>query len=317
MGKKISKILLVVGIILTAYCAFATPPLPSVHYQFQPVFPVRFDKPFELHLEWCFRPEPEVTSLDISLPEGVDLLEGDLHWGGKVVRDSMYHKNLLVKMSKPGTYEITTDFIASQLHDTRFEKQFPIHGSIFFYVREDTIAVFWNRAEMETAIKYSQIIPEEQLEARYQKRVWNKHRDEMKKSNTPPITISKTLVSIMYEDMYAFNDSINLSNLSQFYTPSQVGRIKQYVLLFEAPRLERVQNFLEIDWLPDLTVDQKDSLVQLIFKQATELYNLDQRILQSEQADEREKLLKERRALLPFQNKERKTLLNPEPPTPR
>ena len=310
--KNISKmVLMLTGLlatILTALRGFATPPSFGIEAGLGLTRPAKYGAPFRLYFSSRLDAAPEVASVDITLPVGLEHRAGPLHWEGSVKSDSLYIMNLQVCINNPGTYEVSVVVNASKFRNSGYEKSFPLHRSVFLYAREDTIIMFRNRADLDQAIRDSLVFPGVATR-RYYARQESLAVVEKINKKLPP-DIANDDLPLFAARFLLLSDSIPISKLSDFYTPKQVAPIKKHDLLYSPPRFDRVEKAIAKDCQLRFTPEQIQSLVQKVKRQFTELYEIDQQIVRCEQPDEREKLLRIRYRLETSQLKERIEALN-------
>ncbi len=269
----------------------------------------QFAKPFQVWVFGYIGKPSSSASMEISVSDGIQLLDGVLRWNGHIAADSGKRMDLLLKIDKPGIYEVSAIVNANDVQDSTMKVKLPEHISMFLYCREDTIAMFREREEMERRIRDSLIYTSLQLDQMSMKRESAARRIKMLKEKVLPFTTTTSLATMAYWQMILNTDSINPYNLSDKFTAKQVKLIQHNHLLISHPHLDRIESILKADWLPPMTDEQHHNYVKLMKTQSIELYELDQRILHFTQTDTTKNLFQKRSIMLRRQIADRTAMI--------
>jgi len=268
---------------------------------------LKLDQPFNVMILARIGQQTVPASLDVSFSAGVQLLKGETHWQGIVDSTLDKRMDLLFKISEPGTYEISVleDFIWGKVEPKLV--RFPMHRTMFFYASKDTVIWFSSRDERERAIRDSLVFPGI-LERRTEERNHYQYFLQGAKMKATPFTLSSDLAELT-RDIPLYPDSTKYKDLSGSYDSNQVALIRKYTLLYAPPRYDRIEYALSLDFMDRITKEQLQSMVTLVTKQITDLYDVDQKILRMKPSDERTKSLQDRAVLLKKQTVERNAVM--------
>ncbi len=313
MGKKISITVSLLTILLLglATTSWSHKPLVMAGITISPKYPLMYGKPFHVNIHANVGPKAESATLDLKLSDGLQLIKGDLQvkegdeWKDPIGED------VIVQINQPGTYELAVTCRIS------FKKDDTSHvltrtSSQHFYAREDTIIRFTSRSEMEKAIRDSLVFPGV-LERRTEERNYFQYFLQGAKMKIIPFTLRCDLAELT-RNIPLYPDSTRYKELSGIFDSNQVALIRKYTLLYAPPRYDRIEYALSLDFMDRITKEQLQSMVTLVTKQITELYELDQKILRMKPSDERTKSLQDREVMLKKQTTERQAIITPELP---
>ncbi len=293
--------------------------------EINPRYPMRFAQPIPVYINGYLNEEAQ-TTLDITLPEGIQLLRGQLHLAGVYNTDTINggytvsEEWISVQINRPGTYELSVKLDGKISHSSPFAQALPLTITRYFYAREDTVVFFYDRKDLEHAIRDSLIVPQAVLEQRRMNRMREEVRAERLNEwakrvaeNQPPLVLSRDLVEICRAYHLLENHYTKWYHLSDYYNPDQAKLIFMSELMTAPPELEKVDSVLALDCHGSLTPEQFQAMSRLLKRQATDLYNIDQQIIQSQPVtQQRVQLLRSRVVMLFEQTEERKAEISPE-----
>lgn len=270
---------------------------------------LRIGKPFSMGARWWVGAKAEQATIDITLPEGMELLEGNLHWEGEKfwegysnVRIGVLSRALTVKINKPGTYEVFIVMNVINIQNTLYMKHIPVRKFLYFYAREDTIAVFWNKDEMERKIRDSLIVPEEVILERWHQ----KNKEEYLKSHPTEFVFQPPQRVPDYwwnYELRIFQNSVAADEnyLQTRFSNEQKAFIKKHNLIYQKPDFSKIYSQLRDSTIyPDFSrvpMDKERNLQSLIQKHLLEIYEVDKKMLHVN-SYQFEAWLKEREKLL-------------------
>ena len=295
--------------------------------------PIRLNTPIAVYASFDLNEPDKNASIDVTIPPGASVLEGNLHWNGPLEKyphgELYYHtERLMVQIDQPGIYEFSASFNLPNL--SLDNVVFPFVRRFFIYVRADTGLIAFDRKSLEESIRDSTIVPQKVLdERRRQKELFTPMAIEYKDSidkmkerfywysataheekNGVPITINGFPLS-------ALSNSVTDSTLPYHYSLTQIRNIRFKNLLFSPPRIDCESIIANAtDVFPELTLLSKSEQIEfgrLGARQLRELYEYDQKLLLSFGCPENTRYTDNRNELLLRQKEEvRRILKQPE-----
>jgi len=295
MGKKFSTVVLVLTVLLsvTALTSFATPPSSGIEVGFYLPRRIPFATPFKITFGWTIDSAPEKASADITIPDGIELQKGDLHWEGNIIPSHQHSMDLLICIKKPGEYALSAVINASNFQYIEYNKIFPLHRIVYLYAREDTVALYYSRELMEQQVRDSLIVPSEVIA----NRMYN--YPKIYRDGNPQEFVSYWYDYVGYFEGISLKSLVDTSEIMHFpdvYTPGQASLIKRCGLMFIRPHVERLDSLVYKRY-STRSDEQIKALIKLFKFQLIELYDADQKVFHAKDETERQQLLKERLTL--------------------
>lgn len=310
--RKYIKNLIFVSIVLMTTGISRSEGLPYAHYiGIDPIGQPSFGTPFSVRIQQYMVLIADSQTISIRISNGLQLISGSLNWKFTDTLSSPFNQVIQLEFTRMGIHHIQAkyDAVNLQITPTLFEKNLPSASHLWFYVREDTVVWRWTRWEIEDGIRDSLFYPDDVINRRNLRKQFALERQHLIASNTPPEIATVTSAKIGY--FYTLNSSasINKQNLENYFTPYQVKNIRRYFLLFSQPQLERVDYFMEKDWLTGVTDAVRTQLSNLLKQQISDIYSLDQQILQTSDSTQCFQMLMDRSILLGEQIQARRMLI--------
>ncbi len=283
---------------------------------------------------------PSNAVLNVTLPDGINLLSGKLHYQAVYdTTNTLIGGEFVIQIIRPGNYELSADMYATK---GDISHRLPRHRSLYFFVNNEGSIIYENKQEMEIFTMDSLMNPYNKGaisefaigDSLYWENRYSHHQ--------PPLTTSVSLVLAAFR-MGLIVDSLQLGELiresheldSIFSKPvyinprktsqelsiytyhSKLLSIVSNRLFCYPPKLDKVESALKNDFRDRINEAQLKQLTKIVQRQLVEIYDLDQHILNSIGVESKSwdasGLKVQRISLLLQQNKERKTLLNSQP----
>ncbi len=307
--------------LLLSYASFATMPSSSWGLEIM-VLGGRMGAPFTIycnsHAHWS---EGE-SSFDLTLPKEIRVLKGNPHVRSN--NDSLHHgfsQEIVVQVDQPGIYDISAEYKVANVTRPELKGSMPMRYKGYLYVRSDTVALFYNRAELESKIRDSLICPSSEGAARLWRRdnaKWRaEHRDTIKTATGMKITANyfidqiKPMGSKAYELMKNARGFMNSKFGKQYRSCSDI--IENNQLYIMQPDSDRITQILLNDScfnLSEFSINKKQELVRLSIQQLTELSNYDYLIITTDSLALQKSMLEKRREFIEQHKKELQIFLD-------
>ncbi|MDK9699823.1 MAG: hypothetical protein OEM52_06755 [bacterium] len=281
----------------------------------------KIGKPIPLVYRLFFGRQLSNATLDVTLPNGVELIKGSLHWTGSTSATEFIKVPLTVKVVNEGIYDISAVFNTTDNLDEFYSSYFPKRRTHYLYVSEDTAVVDFARVPLERAVRSNWYLPVEKKQALEAKKLLD-YQNEHVLIDTPfvhqaqtniPLCTQKRLNDPAHSNTNYLSDKITEATLSNFYSPKQIELIKRYRLIFSPLRRDFLETYMNVSKV-DINNPSPDYQSSLLLANAykeilTELYALDQRIIAAKQNEDRHPLLLQRAEMLKRFSKKRDKIL--------
>ncbi len=248
---------------------------------------LKTNEAFSVCTVWKIEKKTSSISVDISLPVGVTLLSGDLHWQTAVVQHESYDKYCSVVIDGSGIFVVPCVFNAVQCEDSSFARSLPIHDTLFFASREDTVAYFDSQQKLDQYIrdsaKYFPRVHHRKTNLQFEIHNFKEQADSIIGiTNGGPFN---RIFSIFSLYALTFPDSNYRASLPDTFSQNQLERIHTFLLIFSPPDQTRIANlcnsiFQRVN--PNLALDKRERFINAVQLQLDELFVFDRQIIIAE-----------------------------------